>query len=268
MTLKFDHSKNIILIDSSYYVFYRYFATMRWFMFQNKVFDIPTITENEEYISYFTKHTQSDITKICRKWKTVKENIVFCGDCQRCDIWRNDIYKDYKGNRITNENFNGDIFVVFEKILNDMSIQKQIFDRLEADDIVFLIQKELKKNPMNNIVIITNDNDYLQMVDKNIEIFNMQFKDISQRGLCDPKTDLYQKILFGDKSDNIIKISPNMTKQKSIEISKMDIEDIHDWATKENVLENFELNMKLISFDHIPAEIVKNFYKNNVIPIQ
>lgn len=36
MNLNLDYSKNIILIDSSYYVFYRYFATLRWFLFQKK----------------------------------------------------------------------------------------------------------------------------------------------------------------------------------------------------------------------------------------
>jgi len=229
------------------------------------VFDIPTIVENEEFVEYFTKHMQSDIKKICRKWKTVKENIVFCHDCQRCNIWRNDIYKEYKGNRISNENFNGEIFNVFNKIIHELSIQKTSFERLEADDIVFLLQKQLKKNPDNNIVIITNDNDYLQMMDNNIQIFNMQFKDISQRGLCNPQNDLYQKVIFGDKSDNIYKISPSITKEKSIELSKMEIPDIIEWVKNENVMKNFELNLKLISFDYIPKDIVERFYQTHTI---
>ena len=32
--ISFVKDKNIILIDSSYYVFHRYFATYRWFTFQ------------------------------------------------------------------------------------------------------------------------------------------------------------------------------------------------------------------------------------------
>src|SRR5210317_409602 len=157
MNLNLDYSKNIILIDSSYYVFYRYFATLRWFLFQKKEFDSASIIENEEYIECFIKHLKSDIIKLTRKWKTNKNNVIFCNDCQRCDIWRNDIYQDYKGNRTVNENFNGDIFEVFNKTIDDMSILKISFDRLEADDIVYLLQNKLKHK--TNIAIITNDND-------------------------------------------------------------------------------------------------------------
>lgn len=264
MKLEFDYSKSIILIDSSYYVFYRYFATLRWFTFQKKIFDPNTIMENEEYIQCFIKHLKSDINKIARKWKTDKNNIVFCNDCQRCNIWRNDLYSDYKGNRVANENFNGEIFNIFNQVITDMSIYKISFDRLEADDIVYLLQNKLKQKKVN-IVIITNDNDYLQMIDKNVEIYNMQMKDISSRGQCNPVHDLYQKILFGDKSDNIVRISPTITKEKSIELSKMPLVELKKWIKKENLTNEFELNLKLISFECIPKIISDDFYKSLTI---
>ena len=237
---------------------------MRWFVFQKKEFDIATIVENEEYVEFFVKHLKSDIAKLCKKWKTVKENIVFCSDCQRCHIWRNDIFVDYKGNRIANENFNGDIFNVFNKTINDMSLQKASYDRLEADDVVYLVQKKLKEFDCT-ITIVTNDNDYLQLIDTNVQVFNMQSKDISIRGQGNSLQDLYQKVIFGDKSDNIQKISPTMTKEKSIELSKLSLADIKKWVKEENAGEQFELNMNLISFENIPKNIIENFYKEYTI---
>lgn len=258
MYIHFDYSKPIILIDASYYVFYRYFATLRWFIFQKKEYDVSTLIENQEYVSKFKNHMRSDIEKLCKKWVTISENIVFCTDCQRCNIWRNDIYPEYKGTRHSNDNFNSNIFGVFDSILNELSLKKIAFDRLEADDIVYLLQTKLKQK--TKIVIISNDNDYLQLADDNTDIYNMQNKDITQRGLLDSKTDLYYKVIFGDKSDNILKLSQNITKDKAIEISKMKEKDIIRWVKNENLKQQFDLNLQLVSFEKIPKKIKTNFY--------
>ena len=90
--ININKNKSIILVDGSYYVFYRYFATLRWFSFQQKTFEINTITENDEFITAFIKHFNNDVHKFCKKWKTDKTNIVICLDCPKNEIWRNDIY--------------------------------------------------------------------------------------------------------------------------------------------------------------------------------
>ena len=260
MLLDFDGNKPIILIDGSYYVFYRYFATVRWFSFQKKEFDINTITENEEYIVSFIKHMESDLKKICKKWKTDIKNIVFCTDCQRCKIWRNDIYKEYKGSRGQNLNFNSSIFTIFSEYIQNRGIKKIWFERLEADDVIYLIQNKLKQLTLQNIVIITNDNDYLQLADKNVSIINMQFKDITLRGNKNAKSDLLNKAIYGDKSDNIQKIAPFITKEKALQLSKMDEGEIRFWLIENNLMEKFNFNMNLISFEKIPTQYVRDFY--------
>lgn len=264
--LSLDFSKHIILIDASYYVFYRYFATLRWFAFQKKEYDVSTITENEEYVKSFINHMKSDINKICKKWKTSASNIIFCADCQRCHIWRNDIFKEYKGNRTQNENFNSNIFSLFNDIIQTMNLKKVSHDRLEADDIVYLLQLDIKTR--SNIVIISNDNDYLQLADSNVYIYNMQLKDITLRGQQNSKADLYHKIIFGDKSDNIPKISPTVSKEKSLEISKLSEKEILKWVNSENLKEQFNINLNLVSFEKIPKKIKQSFYNSiNITPI-
>ena len=56
---------------SSYYVFYRYFATLRWFLFQKKEFDRFFIQELSEefdiFIFDFTKITNPELSKIVKK---------------------------------------------------------------------------------------------------------------------------------------------------------------------------------------------------------
>jgi len=43
MELTLDNNKNIVLIDTSYYTFYRYFATYRWFTFKKIEIDPENI---------------------------------------------------------------------------------------------------------------------------------------------------------------------------------------------------------------------------------
>lgn len=266
MVMLLSKNKPVILIDSSYYVFYRYFATMRWFTFQKKTFDIDTITENEEFIQFFTKHVESDLQKICKKWKTSIENLIFCTDCQRCNIWRNDIFPEYKGSRVQNNNFNNKIFNIFSDFVTDKDIKKVWLERLEADDIVYLCLKKLK-NKISRIHIITNDNDYLQLASDNVTISNMQFKDITLRGSKNPQVDLYFKTIFGDKSDNIQRISPTITKEKAQELSNLTEKEIMDWMIENNLYEKFQFNLSLISFEYIPKSYIDEFNKTIVFEI-
>lgn len=271
-TIIINSNKPFILIDCSYYIFYRYFATYRWFTFQKKEFDVNTITENVEFVTAFIKHINSDIKKILKKWKTTTDNILLCMDCPRSKIWRNDIFPIYKASRIQNINFNGNIFNIFNEYISTLNIKQLYFDRLEADDIIYLIQKKIKElfnsSKINQkIVIITNDNDYLQLADINIHIINMQMKDITTRGMQNANIDLLIKALIGDKSDNIPKIASFITKDKALAIATMSHEDRIAFLKEKNILDNFNLNMNLISFNNIPDEFITGFYENNKIEL-
>lgn len=262
-----------VLIDCSYYIFYRYFATYRWFIFQKKIFDVNTITENKEFVEAFIKHLNSDLKKIMKKWKTSIDNIILCMDCPRSKIWRNDIFPVYKASRTQNINFNCNIFRVFNEYIASLHIKQIYFNRLEGDDIVYLIQKNIKEwfanlKIVQKIIIITNDNDYLQLADKNVNIINMQMKDITSRGTKNSQVDLVIKAIIGDKSDNIPKISSYMTKDKALSIAMMTEQERFIWLKEKNLLDKFNLNMNLISFDNIPKELVADFYENNIITVE
>lgn len=268
MNTIYFNKNNIVLIDSSYYVFHRYFATYRWFSFQNIDVSVEDIVNNNVFITAFYKHINNDIKKICKKWNTNKDNIVFCVDCQRTEIWRNDIYNTYKATRTQKTNFNKKIFSIFNEYINSLNFQYISQDRLEGDDVIYLSQKMIKSHidalKCNdiNIIIITNDNDFLQLVDKQVHIYNMQFKELMKRGYNDPKIDLLFKAIYGDKSDNIPKIGSGITKEKALMLSNMQ-DDERDTYIKENGYQDkYILNMMLISFENIPKEYTEIFNKN------
>jgi 5'-3' exonuclease len=245
----------IILIDCSYYIFRRYFATMKWFKFKDIEIDPVDIENNDIFLETIKKHFNNDIKKIIKKYKTIIDNIYFCLDCPRENIWRNDLYTDYKSGRVQSNQFNKKIFDIFINKF-DISIPMIVSNKLEADDVVAIIHKNIRNYNNKKIIIITNDNDYIQLYDDYTEIVNMNFKNIILRNKeISINNYLISKILLGDKVDNIKKIG---------KINKNDIKEIfknnnlNDWLQLNNLNEEYEKNMKLIDFNYIPIELINN----------
>jgi 5'-3' exonuclease len=255
--ISINAKKPLVLIDTSYYIFNRYFATTKWFSFQEKEFN------EEEFNDAFLKHVDADFKKIQKKLKTDINNIILCLDCPRSEIWRNELYSLYKATRTTKDNFDSNIFNTFNDYIKKIKIVQISYNKLEADDIVYLLHSQITKlNSKQSMIIITNDNDYLQLSNNHTKIINMQFKDITLRGTLNPQIDLLVKIIYGDKGDNINKILVGMTKEKAIKIALMSDEERNKFLIENDVMANYELNKKLISFESIPKDLVNNFYHN------
>ena len=241
------NSKPIILIDCSYYIFYRYFATKKWISFQKG-------DKEYDFLTCFEKHFENDMLKLCKKFKTICENIYFGVDCYRDNIWRNEYLDCYKQKRVNNPEFDRDIFDYFKQTIGKKYNLNLISgDKLEADDVIALLHRKLNDNTM---VIITNDNDYVQLKDHNTKILNMQFKDITLN--CKINNFVIHKALIGDKSDNIKRVG-KITKNQAEILITMPIKDINIWLEDNNLLEEFNNNLKLIDFNLIPEDLCANF---------
>jgi 5'-3' exonuclease len=240
------NGKPILLIDYSYYVYYRYYATKAWSKHSK------TELNDEMFKGYILKHMENDLIKWEKKWKTT--NFIMCMDCPRKNIWRNEFMDDYKGNRI--KSIDSSIFELLNKHKNIIYVEE---DCLEADDVVAILYKEIRKMKIDYpIVIITNDNDYIQLMDNYTEILNMQYKNIVLRGADNPTEELFLKAILGDKSDNIPKIF-KISKEKLHIIAKKNKEEKDLWLYEKNIYEQFYKNMKLISFEYIPQIYIIRF---------
>jgi 5'-3' exonuclease len=257
MTIRLEKGKPIILIDASYFIFYRYFSTLKWYQFQDKTIDYGTITEDEDFMGAFYKHTLADLTKVCKKWKTPMSQVIFCCDCARESIWRNTFTTGYKSHRIQNPQFNPTIFTKFYSYIQD-TYHRICVDNLEADDIVCLTKKLIGDE---DIVIITNDNDYLQLIDERTKIYNMSGKgnDITTRSCGDPKTDLKLKIILGDKSDNIPPIHKGIGAITAKKLAALSDDDLETYLIEKGCKEIYDNNRLLIDFEMIPAENIEDF---------
>ena len=287
--IKLDPKYPVILIDTSYYMFHRYFSTLKWYQFSHKDINYQTLHNDIEFITALDKHVIADLKKLCKQWKTKISNVVFCYDCSRENIWRNSITTDYKATRIANAKYNPSIFShlysLFENTLKkEQNVNIVNLDHLEADDIVYMCKKALiEKSFSELIIIITNDSDYLQILDSQTKIYNLIGKgiDISKRSCYienDTTTtttatttttvvnlDLKLKIILGDKSDNIKPINTTITPKKALELALLPDSEFENYLKETQCEEQYYHNKRLVDFTMIPSEYHKLFSEKYTI---
>lgn len=260
-----------LLLDTSYVIFYRYYALLQWWKMAKKDEELGDPNQNPEFIEKFEKTFLDCINTIKKKLKIHKEQVcvIAAKDCPRSEIWRNKTYVDYKANRVQDDTFMGGPF--FKKVYNEKLLQKSgvnyIFKHqsLEADDIVAIMKTHIHNvDPNATIYIITNDQDYLQLIDEKTIIYNLKFKllNSAKKSFKDPHTDLICKIIMGDKSDNIPSVFPKCgpkTLEKYINNPELFEADLD----KYNVRDRYLFNKKMIDFSEIPQLLVEEFLKNN-----
>lgn len=266
-------AKTYILVDGSYYVFYRFFALVNWWRLSHKDDHEPIkdLDKNEEFVLKFKKILIDKLREIPKKIgidKNTEVKYIFAFDCKREDIWRTKIYPEYKGTRgnYNDKDINPGPFFkivyqegIFENLENNGNIDLSIIrnNHLEADDCLAITCKYLiQKNLENKIYIITSDTDYLQLIQPNISLFNLKYKSVNtpKNSLGCRLKDLLYKIIIGDKSDNIPSIFPKCGPKKTLNYVN-NIELFEDHLKKYNKYEQYELNKTLIDFSCIPTEL-------------
>ena len=265
--------KIFILVDTSYWIFYRYFAIIQWWGHSNPETPLNNPYENEEFVEKFMKTFSLGLDGIKKKQKIHKKTttIIAARDCPRKDIWRNTLYSDYKGTRDKDDGFMGGssfkhIYQNDNKLLYEAGANSVLqFPNLEADDIIAITKNYIRKKYSDaQIYIIANDHDYLQLLDDNSEIVNFQNKFLKEgkKVFSEPQKNLFYKVVLGDKSDNIMPIFKKCgpkTCEKYYENNELFLEALK----KENAYEKYELNKKLVDFTQLPDELVSRFLGDN-----
>jgi len=93
--MNFREGTPVLLIDASYFVFYRYYATQRWFMFRSQRANPPTeppAPSDPVFLEAFAKQARNEISRLISDWGACPENTVFCCDCSRGAIWRTAVF--------------------------------------------------------------------------------------------------------------------------------------------------------------------------------
>lgn len=297
MNKLFDLSKNYYcIVDTSYIVFYCAASAFKDYVYQEDVLDSklgpnfdPTIDPEFNFI--FAKKFKS---KIESSIKTIipfffnSAKIIFSLDCPRKDIWRRQIFPEYKLTRDTSDHskdkFNiGKVFAyAYSTVIPDfcnevggVTIKNPI---AESDDVIAVLCKYiLEKDKNNSIIILSSDRDMVQLYNDRVSIITCmnetrdpkkeimaltKIKDLD----CDITAAdfLLFKILIGDGSDNIPSVKMRMGPKTAIkyvldksreELKKLLSEDV-------NIAKGFKRNKQLISMKEIPDYVTETIVEN------
>ena len=256
---------NYILLDTSYFIFYRYYALIGWWKLAQPDIELGTPIENQIFVEKFKKTFVEKLKEIPKRLKLKQYKLFASLDCPRKDIWRNALFDKYKENREYDDTFmGGPFFKLGKDILKELNIQTLYHEKLEADDCNALTCNYIRSQiPDSKVYIIANDMDYLQLASDNVKIINMQYKDLtdSKKWSGNAEQDLFCKIVIGDKSDNIPPLFKKCGPKTAIKYFN-DQEAFHKQLKIEDAYEKYEKNKKLVDFNEIPENLALEFMIN------
>jgi 5'-3' exonuclease len=270
---------NILLIDTSYTTFHRFFATIRWFSFAHKELfkehkDDNTFDWSTEpiFIEKYSKMYLESIINLVSKKIFNDSIIIFCQDAPSDTLWRHEFAECYKGNRLDlseKYNFKPTFKYTFDVLIpklikENKNIYSLLIPKMEADDLIALATKFIKYKRTNKITyIVSGDNDFLQLGHDKLYIADYKKDYMIHLTKEEAREALRQKIVSGDCSDNIPSIFKDQKINNKIKkLVKEDKKEMKKFLAENKIAKTqYELNKKMISFRYIPILFRKSVYK-------
>jgi 5'-3' exonuclease len=271
--------KTFIFIDGSYFCFYRYHSLLTWWKnaYPEIVLDDPFL--NEQFVAKFRKTFVDHVQNLRKNLgipKDVRPTIIVGRDCKRENIWRNELFPNYKATRANGkeDGFMGGPFfkMVYQDNLFIEGGAKAILSHptLEADDCIALSVKHvLQKHPSCEVYIITSDKDYLQLAEPRVHIYNLGFKKITDQksSTGSAECDLFCKIVMGDISDNIPSVFPKCGPKTALKYYENKEEFQKRLESSNTFITQYNINKKIVDFNEIPRLLTNEFFTNNAAVI-
>lgn len=250
----------IVVVDTSYVIFAKYYATLSWYKtFFDPTPDISQLLNSSVFKHKYATAFTAGIAKICNATGVSLGRVIFARDCSKDSVWRRKYMPSYKGSRTQNLTFNRDVFhYTYSSVIPEWtdyhggcSIGSE---GAEADDVIAVSHGFLKRNPAlcGFTVIISNDNDCIQLCDANTRVINLFMNDIGKRrGELTPQQFLDSRILAGDRSDNIPGLLPRCGMKTAVRL----VSTGGHSAYAENHRSSWIRNDLLMNLQNVPPSI-------------
>ena len=198
--------------------------------------------------------------------------------CDSKNVWRREIFTNYKaGRKASREKSQHDWASIF-KILTDIKNEIKTFlpykvievETTEADDIIATLVKRVKRivgpNHEKRVLILSGDKDFIQLHGPAVRQYNPVLAKYVGKDE-NPSIYIKEHILKGDRSDGI----PNVLSDDNVFIEgrrqrPLSKKRINDWVNQvymtftEEEQKNYDRNRKLIDLSCIPPELEAKIY--------
>lgn len=262
----------IALIDTSYVVFAKWYSALGWYkMSINRHPDISVIMHSAVFREKLAVMFEQNVCNVLSEFGMSDAYLVFAKDCSRRSVWRRDHYISYKEGRAHSGSFNSDAFAFFYDVVIPSILERRRgciigVDGAEADDVIGVMSMYVRRfSPSERILIVTNDNDCIQLVDENTKAINLMSQDVgARRGDLTPEQYLRSRIISGDRSDNIPSILPRFGMKAAARIVQENDEESLRRMYEGTYYDRNELLMNLRNTpEHISCAII-DMYRGHV----
>lgn len=266
-----------IIIDTSYLVYYHGFATWTWWCHNIGKEGIPDDgtfdpMSDPEYKAAYEKRF---LTRIYNGIKNHivffnKNELIFALDCHRKNIWRNDVFPEYKMMRAERQKkrdfswsgiFNYTQDYMIPKYVEEYGVKVFRNRHAEGDDVIAVLVDELYKTN-KDIIVIASDGDLVQLTDK-CKIITLKGESKTPTSVMskykfavdeewNTGNFLLHKTIMGDGGDEIPSIVSGVGPKRAFNYLKnMELLKKLDADAKKNLIRNDTL----INLKNIPEEI-------------
>lgn len=253
-----------VFIDTSYYIFYKMYATLAWFSFSK-----TEVTETD-LLARYQKTFMREINEIVKRYNIDGCQLIFAKDTPREKVWRMELFPTYKACRDNSKHIYASLIfshtykTIMPKLCEDLGCKMIHVNGAEADDVVAVCQRMVRVLlPEAKTVIVTNDNDYLQLLDEKTTIINLKKLELKDR-IFDPAAlpHIAQiKAISGDKSDNVPPIASKIGDKTALKMVLDPCLLEKKLCKSPEIRKQFELNTILVNFDHIPKHLMERIEK-------
>jgi DNA polymerase-1 len=257
-----EKKKRLFLIDGSAIAYRSYYAFIR----------NPLINSKGENTSAAFGFTNS-MMKILREEKPDYIAMVFD---TKAPTFRHELFKDYKSTRAKMPEEMVTQLPRIREVVEGMNLPVIEMDGYEADDVMGTLAVQAKKRELE-VVLVTGDKDFLQLVNEDIKVLNPrksgeEIELIDQNNVVDKFGVPAEKVvdvlgLMGDASDNVPGV-PGIGEKTAVELVKKfgNLENVlanADKVARKNIRNNLKmhseiarLSKKLVTIDtSVPYEL-------------
>ena len=193
--------------------------------------------------------------------------------CDSKNVWRREVFPNYKAGRKANREKSEHDWDTIFNILHNIKDEIKTFlpykvievETTEADDIIAVAIKRIKKitspNHSKKVLILSGDKDFIQLHGPDVKQYNPVLNKFVGKGE-NPSLYIKEHILKGDRSDGI----PNVLSDDNVFVEgrrqrPLSKKKINSWVEEvfmtftEEEQKNYDRNRKLIDLSCIPQEL-------------